>query len=432
MNKKSVYYAIAALAVAVCMSIVGCSSDDSGNNDVPASPYSYKTYGDEAIDACATLVKELEEANAVICSTELSKTQDDFLRGVTMNFVSNIVFATYLRLSDDAEALEDLLNKLDAATISQSQVDEVCAVLTRLREDWKLTEAYQMGGATYFGIERLIDSWPLNLTELQGYLNRAMYNYKQEWAHFDIDGELKNNGGSIVGLHALEFIFFRDGKNRDAKELQEKATDPYSGFTNVYGAVELDYARQLSTMLKLRTYQLFFFWYPWPRDEPDASTRALSDSQKALYAERFAALTAEGLPFRYALGGDYAHIMVNHTDRKDVVPQILSATTGSCAAIVNEVRTSMLARPFLLGQIDYIEAPYSQGTIKDMRDNILSVRNVWYGSTDGTIAEQSFAKFFEEELKNTVGVEAAINNALNKMDALPSPFMQYCKTIWDE
>jgi hypothetical protein len=27
MNKKSVYYAVAALTVAVCMSVVGCSSD---------------------------------------------------------------------------------------------------------------------------------------------------------------------------------------------------------------------------------------------------------------------------------------------------------------------------------------------------------------------------------------------------------------------
>lgn len=154
------------------------------------------------------------------------------------------------------------------------------------------------------------------------------------------------------------------------------------------GAVELDYARQISNMLKLRTYQLFFSWYPWPGEKAGARMKVLSDKQAALFKERQAALNVEGIPYRDALGRTYADVMLNlgfvigYATRKDVVSQILSSATGSCASIVSEVGGTMITRPLLLRQLDYIEAPYSHGTIKSLRDNILSVRNVWYGSTD--------------------------------------------------
>ena len=108
---------------------------------------------------------------------------------------------------------------------------------------------------------------------------------------------------------------------------------------------------------------------------------------------------------------------------------MLSDDEGSCVGIANEVGTAKIANPFTNGDISYVESPYSYNSITDFQDNIRSIRNVWYGSTSGSAADNSFAKFFTA-INTTVSVEQAFNNAINKIGAMPAPFVKYCSTIW--
>ena len=108
---------------------------------------------------------------------------------------------------------------------------------------------------------------------------------------------------------------------------------------------------------------------------------------------------------------------------------MLSATEGSCVAIANEVGTAKIANPFSAGDIAYVESPYSYNSIADFADNLRSVRNVWYGSTNGSVAATSFAKFFEG-VSSKATVEEATLSAIQKISAMPAPFDKYCSVVW--
>ena len=89
---------------------------------------------------------------------------------------------------------------------------------------------------------------------------------------------------------------------------------------------------------------------------------------------------------------------------------------------------------FSAGDISYVESPYSYNSITDFQDNIRSIRNVWYGSTDGKAAEMSFHGFFANltgGAATNTAVENAINNAIGNIGNMPSPFVKYVSTVWN-
>ena len=80
-----------------------------------------------------------------------------------------------------------------------------------------------------------------------------------------------------------------------------------------------------------------------------------------------------------------------------------------------------------------MESPYSYNSITDFQDNIRSIRNVWYGSTNGSAADVSFKKFFDNVGQSAVNTSVvnAFENAILKIGAMPAPFVKYCSTIWN-
>ena len=120
---------------------------------------------------------------------------------------------------------------------------------------------------------------------------------------------------------------------------------------------------------------------------------------------------------------------------KDAIGQILSDDEGSAAAIGNEVGTAKIANPFSAGYIFYVESPYSYNSIADFQDNIRSIRNVWYGTTNGTASGnvKSFYNFFINTNQSALNSNMVnlINDAIDKIGKMPSPFVKYCSTIWN-
>ena len=114
--KKIWYLCVGVLMGA--MTVTSCSSDDDNNENVSdfnivstaplvdednypanttAANYSNKAFGNEAIDACATLVSELTKANTAIATSKLSEVQEAYLRKVLENLVSNVIVPTYTK-----------------------------------------------------------------------------------------------------------------------------------------------------------------------------------------------------------------------------------------------------------------------------------------------------------------------------------------------
>ena len=70
--KKLFYLPIALMLTA--MPLVSCSDDDDDNNQTE-DVYKDRSYGQNAIDACANVVSALEDANQIIANAKLTQDQ---------------------------------------------------------------------------------------------------------------------------------------------------------------------------------------------------------------------------------------------------------------------------------------------------------------------------------------------------------------------
>ena len=408
------------LALLMSLSFTACGSDDDNKNNgtTPGdtnestistdTKYKDPSYGTAAIEACAAVVTNFEAANLTIATAELNKEQETYLRNVLSGLVSNVIVPTYTKLADDVEDLEKTLNGLTTNNITQAQINRACEDFKDARENWERSEAFLMGAASDFDIDPTIDSWPLNRSLLLSYFQGGMKPEMLEDA-------------TILGFHALEFILFRNGQPRKVAEFQ--GNDTYKNFEKITGAQELKYAQTISTLLKQRCFQLQVAW----EGEKNAS--------------RVSVVKAAGLDYTTEAGLSYGDNLIlagqensksTFTSLEDAIAQVLSDDEGSCVGIANEVGTAKIANPFAAGDISYVESPYSYNSITDFQDNIRSIRNVWYGSTNGTPASISFYNFFQSVDASNVNtsVTGAFNDAINKIGAMPAPFVKYCSTIW--
>ena len=409
MMKKLFLLSVAFLMGA--MTFTSCSSNDDDNKSGDTSKYSNKMYGQDAISKCELLITQLKAANTAIGTAQLTSDQDKFLRNILTGVVNNVIIPTYTDLANDVEDLEKTLNGLTTSTITQAQIDKACTDFKKARQHWERSEAFLMGAASDFSIDPTIDSWPLDRKELLDYFKGGM--------KAEIEDE-----SSILGFHALEFILFRNGQNRKVAELQ--GNDTYKNFEGVSGADELKYAQQVCKLLKERCFQLQVAW----------------EGKTSANANRVSVVEKAGLDYVTEKGLSYGDNLINagvsgknstFPNIQAAISQVLSNNEGSCLAIANEVGSAKILNPFQNGDIAYVESLYSYNSITDFQDNIRSIRNVWYGSTDGNAASISFNNFFSSvnPTLNTAVVNA-FTNAINAIGNMPAPFVKYCSVIWNK
>lgn len=415
--KKLLILSFAALMGTMTFTSCGDDSTGSGNSDPDAgstivddAKYKDKSYGNNAIDACASVVAQFENANNVIAQSNLTTEQENFLYQVLQNLVKNVIVPTYTDLADDVEDLEKTLNGLTVNSITQTQINKACDDFKAARLNWERSEAFLMGAASDFDIDPTIDSWPLNRSLLLSYFNNGM-------------SEEMLNDATILGFHAMEFILFRDGQPRKVAEFQ--GTDTYKGFEKITGEQELAYAQTICTLLKQRCFQLQVAW--------EGETTANASRVSVVKAAGLDYTTENGLSYGENLVGAGVNSKSTFKSLKAAIAQVLSDDEGSCVGIANEVGTAKIANPFSAGDVSYVESPYSYNSIADFRDNIRSIRNIWLGSTDKTANKYSFHTFFASVKQESVNqdLESTYVRAIEAISNMPSPFVKYCCTIWN-
>ena len=128
--------------------------------------------------------------------------------------------------------------------------------------------------------------------------------------------------------------------------------------------------------------------------------------------------------------GGYGDAFINHngefTTAKTCVQQIIEG----CIDIAGEVGSQKIGDPvskYKAGNIQEaiyaVESWYSWHSREDYRNNIYSIRNAYYGTLDGTVADNSISKIIEgsnSTLNNNV--KQAINKAATAIWGIPQPF----------
>ena len=272
---------------------------------------------------------------------------------VIEQYVDHTIAPTYTNLANHTETLVNELTAFKASG-SQSDLNKVCETFLTARAWWEKSEAFLFGAASDFGIDPHIDSWPLDVDAFNNLMNSPSMLAALDGEGGDVvAGE--QLGNALLGFHGIEYILFSNGHAKDASEITD---------------LQMAYAIAVAGDLRNRCFQLEVSWIgdnaaPSHRakvEELELNTTINSGNYS--YGDN---LKKAGNP-----GSTYASTVTG-----------LMAIVDGCKTIADEVGTSKIGKPYNGEDPNYIESPYSQQSIEDFYNNILSIQNAYYGGIEG-------------------------------------------------
>ena len=315
--------------------------------------------------------------------------KEQAMQTITDQYVNNVIFPIYKSLASQTSTLFDQLvdakNKFRAGTLTQGDIDKLCTTFIAARSAWEQSESFLYGAATDFGIDPHIDTWPLDRTALAKALSSAeIIEDLDDLDEGGIDNARALVGEQQLGFHGIEFIIFRDGKNRSLAALKGIEDDEAFAGRNITGEQELVFAAAVAGDLRDKCFQLEVSW--------------LGDQAPKAHQER-----VEECEFPTTVAGgesSYGENLLNATKAgstmstwRGVMSTILVA---GCSNICAEVAGQKIGQAYLGTDPDYIESPYSQRSYYDFFDNISSIQYSLYGNQGTTANANSIMAYLQK------------------------------------
>lgn len=340
--------------------------------------------------AAALMVAALAAVACDKSSTDLaSSAKEETLQKVNEAFVDNTVIPTYKNLADKSLELQAAIEKLQADP-TDANVKAACDLWKSARQYWEWSEAFLFGAASKYYIDPHIDTWPLDKVALENLLD-------SDKMMADIENTVANLNNGLVGFHGIEYIIFRDGNERAASSIPAK---------------ELLYAAAVAKDLSLSAARLEAAWAGL--DNVSAVKKEMIEDAEMEPADDFGE--------QMKLSGQAGSVWKSVTAGSE---QILEG----CKDIVDEVGSQKIGKPYTGEDVNYIESPHSWNSIEDFYDNIVSVRNAYFGALGATSAQAYSVSAYLAGVDKAAddGVKAAISVCLEKISAMPKPFVKNYK-----
>ena len=315
--------------------------------------------------------------------------KEQAMQAITDQYVNNVIFPIYKSLATQTSTLFDQLveakDKFRAGTLTQGDIDKLCNTFIAARSAWEQSESFLYGAATDFGIDPHIDTWPLDRTALAKALSSVeIIEDLDDLDEGGIDNARALVGEQQLGFHGIEFIIFRNGKNRSLSALQGIEDDEAFAGRNITGEQELVFAAAVAGDLRDKCFQLEVSWL---------GEQAPKAHQERVEACEFPCTVAGG-------EASYGDNMLNATKAgstlaswRGVMSTILVA---GCSGICAEVAGQKIGQAYLGTDPDYIESPYSQRSYFDFFDNISSIQYSLYGNQGTTVNVNSIMAYLQK------------------------------------
>lgn len=387
-------FKFAMLFVAACtmtMSMTSCSSDDEKDNTV-----------------------------------DVTKEQNDAIEALTKQYLSDVVYPTYGNLANESE---NLFNKISAlktklksnATVSQSEIDAICTSYKNARNYWEQSEAFLYGAASDFEIDPHIDTWPLDVPTLGEDLTDDAKIQKLDAAD-GIEYARTSLTAENLGFHGIEFIFFRDGKNRSAAFFNNDEKETDSDITakgDVTAQQEVIFATAVAGDLRDKCFQLEVAW--------NANASAAHKTRVAECAKSSSDFETKVVKNGLTYGENLTAVNAGtstYNSWKKVVEEIL---VGGCSNICAEVADQKMGQAYRAAtgtgdaedDPNYIESPYSHNSFVDFYGNIMSIQNALYNNVEGSAATNSSVMAYLKKYNATeaAALQAKLTAALDALKA---------------
>ena len=315
--------------------------------------------------------------------------KEQAMQAITDQYVNNVIFPIYQSLASQTSTLFDQLvdakSKFRAGTLTQNDIDKLCTTFIAARSAWEQSESFLYGAATDFGLDPHIDTWPLDRTALAKALSsKEIIEDLDDLDEGGIDNARALVGEQQLGFHGIEFIIFRDGKNRSLAALKGIEDDEAFEGRNITGEQELIFAAAVAGDLRDKCFQLEVSWL---------GEQAPESHQERVEECEFPTTVAGG-------ESSYGENLLNATKAgstmstwRGVMSTILVA---GCSNICAEVAGQKIGQAYLGTDPDYIESPYSQRSYYDFFDNISSIQYSLYGNQGTTANANSIMAYLQK------------------------------------
>ncbi len=316
-------------------------------------------------------------------------TSDQTKTTILSNYVNNVVIPTYRSLADYSIDLAD-----DCADLSsQEKVDQACADWFEARKYWELSEAFLFGAAADYNIDPHIDSWPLDLTQLDEVLKAG---------NIEERVDAGTAGYGLLGFHAVEYVLFREGSTGDASNRVRDYSTISEG--------EKTFARVVAEDMMIQCVRLEAAWAGMENVTAEKQSILEEEEMEPTlnYGEQMINAGLAGNVKYKTYGSAFEEIIVGASD------------------IANEVGNTKISDPMNSHQWSDVESPHSWNSVTDFADNIRSVRNAYYNSLDGTRTTNSLSVYvasLDADIDATV--QETIAAALEAINNMPKPFRNY-------
>ena len=330
------------------------------------------------------------------CSSDDDKKEDSKIEildaeydAIINQYVDAVVLPTYNDLKTKNSALYEAVVAFGNAP-SDANFQAVCNAWLAAREPWESSEAFLFGPVADYGLDPNMDSWPLDQEAIVKLLESQQWNEMEWTGDYNEDDEAIAAAQNVRGFHTLEFLAFRDGKARTLTDVAADGEAANAVYNEANATAWAQYMRNTAQLLV-----------------NDVTT--LVDAWNNDYATSF----------KNHNGGDF-------TSGLSCIEQLIDG----CIDIAGEVGDAKIGDPYSLyvsGKTNEalyaVESWYSWHSRDDYTNNILSIRNAYYGSRDGSINNHSLSKLVAKyNATLDTKVKDAINTAADAIQAIPQPF----------
>jgi len=281
------------------------------------------------------------------------------------NTGENIILKTYESLATHAADLQTATQLLETAP-TQANLDAARAAWIATRSPWEQSEGFLFGPVDQEGIDPSIDSWPVNVTDL----NNVLASSSDLTVAF-----LAQQEGTLKGFHTIEFLLWGENGNKVVGEITAR---------------EFEYLAAASGALADDTQKLYDLWKP--------------------------------------TGGNFIANILNAGSGSQVYVSQKSALeeiTNALVIIADEVGNGKINDPFVQQDLTYEESRFSANSKKDFADNIRSIRNIYTGVFGAFGNGNALSDIIQE---NNAALDTDVLNqideAINAIEAIPGTFSE--------
>lgn len=285
------------------------------------------------------------------------------------NIASNVIVKTYADLASKGEALLVATKTLQSST-TDANLTAVKTAWQNARAPWERSEGFLYGPVDVYGVDPAIDSWPVNVTDMNALLEDTSVD-------ITVDAIDEKLGNTAKGFHLIEWLLWGTEGNKTVAD---------------FTARELTYLVAASENLKDKTALLHDSW------------KADGDNYVA--------------NFLNAGTGS-----IKYTSTRAAIEDILSGMI----TIADEVGNAKIEDPFNgndgAGDVTAEESRFSHNSKIDFANNIRSIQNVFNGTYEDNGDEKGVKQIIvavDAGLASTI--EAQIATAISKIEAISGTF----------